>query len=93
MEKTTISEVRKFLAENYEGTKILTEHYFDDAIIGITNEDRVVYDFDKLVEALVMNENMKLDEAQEYIEYNVIRALPYMKEQAPIILYSLSEDM
>jgi hypothetical protein len=81
------------LAENYEGTKILTERYFDTAIVGITNEDRVVYDFDKLVEALVTNEHMKLHEAQEYIEYNVIRALPYIKEQAPVILYSLNEDM
>ena len=39
------------------------------------------------------NENMKQEEAVEYIEYNIIRSLPYIVEQAPVILYSIEEDV
>ena len=32
------------------------------------------------------------DEAIEWIDYNVIRALPYMGEEAPIIMHALDNE-
>ena len=42
-----------------------------------------------MVEWLVNHDNMKPDEAIEWIEYNTIKALPYFKDKAPIIIYKI----
>ena len=44
-----------------------------------------------MVEWLVETEGFTIEEAVEWIEYNTIRALPYMEEGAPIIMYPLQE--
>ena len=62
---------------------------YDDALIGVTEDGRAVYDFDKMVTWLVENDGMDDLEAVEWIEYNAIRALPYEGDRAPIILYPL----
>ena len=59
---------------------------YDDAIVGVTDEGRVIYDFDAMVKCLVDSDNMSEMEAIEFIEYNSIRALPYAGELAPIIM-------
>ena len=60
---------------------------YDDAIIGYDEVSlRIVYDYDKMVECLVKEDGMEYDEAMEFIDYNTIRACPYMGENAPIIL-------
>lgn len=82
--KITIEE--KILENGYEDVKILTNYSYDDAAIGITEDNRVVYDFDKMIEWLMKIENFTYEEAVEWIEFNTIRALPYMGEKAPIIM-------
>lgn len=42
-----------------------------------------------MVDYLVNKDNIDALEAMEYIDYNVIRTVPYMGEQAPVIIYSL----
>lgn len=59
---------------------------YDDAIVGVTDEGRVIYDFDAMVKCLVDSDGMSELEAIEFIEYNTIRALPYAGEKAPIIM-------
>ena len=75
----------------YEGVKYLTEYSYDTALIGVTSDHRAVYDFDLMVEWLILNQNFTLEEAIEWIEFNTIRALPYFGENAPIIMYPLME--
>lgn len=75
----------------YEGVKYFTDFSYDTAIIGVTDDNRVVYDFNRMVDWLVSEKNMEADEAVEWIEYNTIRAIPYMEEGAPIIMYPLLE--
>lgn len=58
---------------------------FAEAAIGVTERGTVVYDYDLMVECLV-NEGMDEQFAMEYIDYNPVRALPYMGENAPVIL-------
>lgn len=73
----------------YEDAIVFENPSYDDAIIGVT-DGRVVYDFDKMVECLVNDEDMSEEEAIEFIEYNTIRALPYI-ENAPIVMFSILE--
>ena len=61
---------------------------YDEAIVGVTDEGQVVYDYDKMVQILVERDGMEEMEAIEWIEYNTIRALPYV-ENAPIIMHRL----
>ena len=65
---------------------------FDDAIIGITDEGQVVYDYDDMVRTLSEQDHMTEEEAIEFIDYNTMRALPYAGEHAPIIMNRLAID-
>jgi hypothetical protein len=75
----------------YEGVIVFENYGYDDALIGVTEDNRAVYDFDKMVDWLVEKEGFSVTEAIEWIEYNTIRALPYAGEDAPIIMYRLKE--
>jgi len=58
---------------------------FDDAIIGLdTSGDvfRVIYDREKMIDILRSRDRMDLDEAIDYLEYNVWGA--YVGEGTPI---------
>ena len=81
----------KLLAAGYEDVVIFENYSYDDALIGVTEDGRAVYDFDKMVNWLVETEGFTAEEAIEWIEYNTIRALPYMGDDAPIIIYPLED--
>lgn len=70
------NEVMYFANEDYES-----------ALIGITEDNRAVYDYEKMIEYLVEKDGMDDLEAMEWIDYNTIRALPYMGSRHPIIVY------
>ena len=79
----------RLLDAGYEGIKYLTNYSYDDALIGVSEDGRAIYDFEKMVEWLMDEEGWSDNEAVEWIEYNTIRALPYFGEGAPIIMYPL----
>ena len=79
-----LSEEFKNYLEEVSAT-IFENPSFNSAIVGVTSDDRVVYDYDLMVEDLSEQDNMTLWEAQEFIEYNTIRALPYMPN-SPVVL-------
>lgn len=64
---------------------------FDTAIIGTTEDGRVVYDFELMVRQLSEDDGMSYEDAIDFIEYNTIRSLPYAGERAPIIIYNTLE--
>ena len=74
----------------YTDSIIFTNPDYDDAIIGISHDDRVIYDYDKMLEHLIMNEDMTDEEAADFISYNTIRSIPYAGENAPIVMYGIS---
>ena len=82
----------RLIAAGYEDVVILENYGYDDALIGVTYDNRAVYDFDMMVEWLVDKEGVTQDEAIEWIEYNTIRALPYFGPDAPVIMYRLERD-
>lgn len=91
----TVDDVRRLIEESiedygYEKIIIFDNPDYASAFIGVTNDNRAVYDFDKMIEHLMIKDGMTDIEAIEFIEYNTIRALPYYGDKALIILYPLS---
>tara|TARA_B100000475_G_C14991027_1_gene312280 strand:+ start:702 stop:941 length:240 start_codon:yes stop_codon:yes gene_type:complete len=61
---------------------------FDNAIIGVgernNTDSMIVYDYEKMVKVLVTRDDMSYEEAEEYIDYNVIGA--WIGDTTPIIV-------
>ena len=80
----------ELLLENgYEGIKYLTNYSYDTALVGVSHDNRAIYDYRLMVEWLVMEEGFTEEEAVEWIDFNTVRALPYMGHDSPIIMYTL----
>ena len=77
------------LEKGYEGIIVFDSPSFKSAFIGVTNDRRAAYDFDKMVKSLATEDNISEEEAIEFIEYNTIRAIPYAGSHAPIVIYTL----
>ena len=73
----------------YDSIKYLVGYSYDDALIGVTEDGRAVYNYELMIEWLIEKEGWTDNESVEWIENNVIRALPCMGESAPIIMYPL----
>lgn len=80
----------KLLEAGYEGVLFFVNYSYDDACIGVSDDGRAIYDYEKMIEWLMDEENWSDEEAVEWIEYNTLRALPYMGEGRPIIMYPLA---
>ena len=79
----------RLLGYGYEDVKYLVNESYDDALIGVSEDGRAIYDFDKMVEWLVDKYGWTETESIEWIEVNTLRALPYFGDKAPIIMYGL----
>ena len=91
-ELKTENDVKELIADyEYEDVIIFSNPDYASAFIGVSEDNRAVYDYDKMVEFLVDNDGMTDIEAVEFIEFNTIRALPYY-ENAPIIIHSLISE-
>ena len=77
------------LDAEYEDVIILKNYSYDDALVGVTDGNRAVYDYAKMVNWLVEKEGFSEIEAMEWIDFNTIRALPYMGGDAPIIMFAV----
>jgi hypothetical protein len=82
---------RELLNElGFEDSIVFENPNYDSAIVGYdANNNRIIYDFNLMVEYLMDKDNMEYDEAVEFIEYNTLRAIPYAGENAPIVLMTL----
>ncbi len=90
-ENANQSAEEKLLDNGYEGVKYLTNFSYDTALVGVSHDDRAIYDYDLMVEWLVNEEGFTDEQAMEWIDYNTIRALPYMGPDSPIVLYRFPE--
>lgn len=79
----------KLRESGWDDVVILKDYSYDDALVGVTEDGRAVYDYDKMLDWLMETEGFTVEQAVEWVEYNTIRALPYFGPDAPIIMYSL----
>ena len=70
-----------------EGALVFDNYAYDNSIIGVTFDGRVIYCYDKMVKELMEDECWDELSAIEWIDYNTIRAIPYAGEKAPIVVY------
>ena len=84
---TIKEQLEKYYIEDEETSIILFENpSYDDAFIGLTLDNRAVYDYDKMIECLMKEDDMSYEEAIEFIDYNSLRSLSYIGEKAPVVI-------
>ena len=59
---------------------------YDESIVGVTFDGRVIYDYDLMVLELICHEGFSHEEAVDWIEYNTLRSLPYGGKKAPLVV-------
>ncbi len=83
----TLSKIKELLCEAESDDAVVFESPdYATAFLGIAHDGRAIYDYSFMVASLVA-EGMSVDEAVEFIDYNTLRAMPYMGHKAPVILY------
>ena len=79
---------KESIIEYYYDQEWLFADGFDDAIIGVHNringENKVVYSQKLCVETLMLRDGMSLEEALEYIDFNVTGA--YVGNKTPVFV-------
>lgn len=71
---------------NLDDAVVFENPSYETAIVGYdVHSNRIIYDYERMIDYLVENEQMNEDEAVEFIDYNTIRSLDYI-ENHPIIL-------
>ena len=68
-----------------EGTSFFTNPDFVSAIMGLTEDECLLYNYDKMIEHLVETDDMSVEDAEDFICYNTLRTIPYMGEKSPIV--------
>ena len=76
-----------FLEENE--VVVFENPSYKKALIGVYEDNNciyhAVYDYDKMIECLMEEDNISEEDAIDFISYNTIRSLPYI-DNAPIII-------
>ena len=86
----SIDELKTFLIDRGWGESVFfTNPDYLDAIVGMSDDGRLVYSYPRMVESLILEEGMSYEDAVEFIDYNTVRTISYMGELAPIIVYCL----
>ena len=60
---------------------------YDNSIIGQTFDGRAIYDVDAMAEELATDDEITVEEAMDFIDYNAIRSLPYAGDKAPVVVH------
>ena len=88
----TLESLKEELRERgFDEAVVLENPDYLSAVVGVSEDGRVVYDYDGMVRHLMEQEGMDAEEAAEFVDYNTIRALPYMGDKAPIVVHGLEE--
>lgn len=68
------------ILEEYPEEGLIKADGFDDAIIGVSSDIRIVYSLDKIIE--ILQKDMTEDEAVEFFYFNIESA--YVGEKTPL---------
>lgn len=76
------------LCNGCEGAVRIPYPSFDASIVGISDDGRIIYDYEELLEETVRNNHLSVDEAVDCLD-GIIRFIPVMGNKPPIIMYRL----
>ncbi len=83
-----MNDIKEIIAEANEDA--LFADGFDDAIIGYDSDLAVVYDYNKCLNILQDRDGMTENEADEYMEFNVIGA--YVGIYTPVFVNLIKKE-
>lgn len=72
----------------YEDAIVFDNPSYDGAIIGVSDDGRVIYDFEMMIQCLMTEDGMSVEDAADFISYNSIRAATYIPN-GPIVMYGI----
>lgn len=79
-------EIVSYIEDNgYKNITLFSEPTYETAFMGISNDERAVYDYDKMVEFLIKEHSMDVEEAMDFISFND----SFSSGNTPIILYNI----
>ena len=86
--KELIEELVGYDEEELNQIIVLEGDEFADGAIGLTDDNHIIYDYEKLVESLSKQEDMTEEDAIDWLEFNTIPSIPYMSSygKEPIIM-------
>lgn len=83
-----LEELKEYLLqEDYKDTVYFESLDYASAIIGITDDARLIYSYDLMVEHLMKEEGIEEEDAHDYINYNTIGSVNV--PNAPIIMFNI----
>ena len=97
MNNTQLKEIiRELIPDDNENKDIIVlegDEYADSAI-GLSEDNHIVYDYEKMIESLMKQNNWTDTEAIEWIDFNLLGSIKSMHSHGkePIILMSRFED-
>ena len=85
-----IEDLKEYLTEqDFMDTVVLESPSYISAVVGISTDGRLIYSRDLMVRYLCKKDGMSELDAEEFIDFNTVGALPYMGGKAPIIMEEL----
>lgn len=84
-----IEDLKSMLVEfGYENSVVLEDPSYCDALVGVTDSGSVVYDYEKMIECLMVEDDMTMEDATEFIDYNTDTYM-HSVGVTPTILYPI----
>ena len=81
--KLRIETLKESIEANNPDAMLVDGH--DDALAGYDTQGRAVYRVDQIIHTLIERDNMTLEEAYEFFDFNIAGA--YIGEYTPIYMY------
>lgn len=74
---------------DFEDALVFENPDYITAAVGVTEDGIVVYSFEKMVDFLVETDGMDYEDANDFVCYNTLRALPYKGDKAPVVIFGI----
>ena len=88
MEQDKRTAAEKLNENDYDNVIVFQNPSYDAALIGVSIDNRAVYDYSKMIDVL-REDGMSDDQAVEFIDFNTVRAVAYAGPAGPIIFHPL----
>lgn len=76
--------------QGYEDSILLENPSYRNAVVGVSEDGRVIYSARIILQDMMLDEGMTYEEAVDHFSYNLLRSLTYMGEKAPIIQHDIT---
>lgn len=71
-------------------TPVMVMDDYDEAVIGMTLDNRLIYSLDKIRQILMDVDGMTQEDAEDYISYNIVGSINPNDDRYPILAYDLN---